>query len=526
MSPSPASNNDDNTLQLLDIEGIVSGSHRRKKNVFGRIFHEDLQYDGDDEDSILGDFTIDEVEEATTTIMDSGFNGVGEEEISPEELESIAGVIETMRALDGKQDLSGLDHHVKKRIRDFRYAQKQRCKKNNFHPFGIVGLYTSLSDIRSDLRWAEHVAHRKRKRKTKLSWEEYETRRRERGFKRPFFAYLLVVLNIAMFVFSLYWSGWQLVPFNVNPLLGPDPEVFVQLGALHTRKMIETGTYYRIFTAIFLHGGFFHLVINIGALFLLSRIVERNHGYFQASFLFLIPAIGGNVVSGVMQPNYILLGASGGLFGLIGVLVADIVLNWKLMFLIFKQYRGRSGCWIRFQCLFWLIFDLFINSVVGFTPFVDNFAHMGGLTYGFLMALTILSKIPFSFFGAPSSDSHQTKILALRLLGVILSFFLLLLTTGLLIRSDGTKAPCTTCLYVSCIPFPFWGGEDKWWRCDGCDSTEGEIFRNRGDLNFSDLSLQCPDGEIEYIDIYADQFSNPVEVEAALPEYCRQYCGS
>jgi hypothetical protein len=101
-----------------------------------------------------------------------------------------------------------------------------------------------------------------------------------------------------------------------------------------------------------------------------------------------------------MQPGFILVGSSGGLFGLMGICVADIVLNWKVLFLVFCNEDGSPVSWsVKCCAVIWLVLDLMANAIIGFTPFVDNFAHMGGLAYGFFISLTVLQCLPLSFFG-------------------------------------------------------------------------------------------------------------------------------
>jgi hypothetical protein len=61
----------------------------------------------------------------------------------------------------------------------------------------------------------------------------------------------------------------------------------------------------------------------------------------------------------------------------------------KLLSIIEKAIQDAE-CWMRFCCIFWLCFDLFVNPLIGFSPYVENYAHMGDLIYGLLVALTIL----------------------------------------------------------------------------------------------------------------------------------------
>jgi membrane associated rhomboid family serine protease len=335
---------------------------------------------------------------------------------------------------------------------------------------------------------------------------------------------MILICSIMMLV-AFHLNNWRIEPLQVNPLFGPKPDVLLQLGALQTREMIQTGTWYRLIAAIFLHGGLLHLGINLVVLGLLGRAVERNHGIAETVSIFFISAIGGNIISCLMQPGYILLGSSGGIFGLIGICVADIVLNWKILFLVFRNYDGSSAGWVvRFFAMFWLGVDLFLNSAVGFTPYVDNFAHLGGFTHGFFISLTVLQRLPLSFFGKGQDLCFKIRIGLLRVIGAALAVTLLFTTGTLLSQSDGIKSPCHKCRYISCIPFPFWS-KDKWWYCDGCDAVSGKVFHRNTDNVFTDLDLFCPDGGGTVdINISSGKFKETSDLQKLLAKYCREYC--
>jgi hypothetical protein len=50
--------------------------------------------------------------------------------------------------------------------------------------------------------------------------------------------------------------------------------------------------------------------------------------------------------------------------------------------------------------VFWLILDLLLNVLIGLTPYIDNFNHLGGLTLGFTFGVAHMQRISFrSFFG-------------------------------------------------------------------------------------------------------------------------------
>jgi membrane associated rhomboid family serine protease len=51
------------------------------------------------------------------------------------------------------------------------------------------------------------------------------------------------------------------------------------------------------------------------ALWYVGKAIELIHGHFQAVSSFVVPAIGGTILSAIFLPQYITVGASGGIFG-------------------------------------------------------------------------------------------------------------------------------------------------------------------------------------------------------------------
>jgi len=48
------------------------------------------------------------------------------------------------------------------------------------------------------------------------------------------------------------------------------------------------------------------------ALWFIGSAVEQSHGFLAAALLFILPAIGGTLLSALFLPEYISVGASGG----------------------------------------------------------------------------------------------------------------------------------------------------------------------------------------------------------------------
>ena len=477
-------------------------------------------FDSLSEDSSEGDESLDrrDVLESLQDLVVMGLMGGTEEGYGGSD-SSIAELVDVLRTIIGDEDLSHLPPRIRRRVKDFHFAQKERSKLQKFQSKGIISLFANLSDIRSDLRWAEDAAWRRENGMPYVSWSDFEAKRR-RGLQRPYMTYCLTFVYIILMVVCFGANGWKVEPMKVNPFIGPSPETLLRMGALNTQTMIKTGSWYRILSATFLHGGIIHVVFNSAAMIFLGGMIECNHGILSTMVLFFVPAIGASILSALMQPEYTMVGASGGLFALIGICLADIFLNWKLLFLVFKNRGEDSGCWKKFRCIFWIVLDLFFQTLIGLTPFVDNFAHLGGLIYGFLLGLTMLERLPLAFFG---EGSRRWKLASYRLFGITTTTVCLVLSSVLLSQSDGFQAPCYSCRSISCAPFPFWS-EEKWWECDWCNYVEGDVIKTRGDEYYSELVLMCPNGKVAHTDILDAKYSDMADIAEDLPDYCRKIC--
>jgi rhomboid protease GluP len=146
----------------------------------------------------------------------------------------------------------------------------------------------------------------------------------------------------------------------------------VAAGAL-TRAQVRAGEYWRLVTAIFLHGGVDHLVSNAIALLILGMVCEHAFGRRQYFVLFVTSGVAGSLVSLLTGPGPS-VGASGAIFGL---QAAAIVL--------FRRWRDRLL--VRDRRIGFVLAAWAAYSVLGglATPLIDNGAHLGGAIAGALL---------------------------------------------------------------------------------------------------------------------------------------------
>lgn len=153
----------------------------------------------------------------------------------------------------------------------------------------------------------------------------------------------------------------------------------------------------------------------------------------------------------------------------VAVFLVWLVLAWQIYFPTGNFSRAKKvniddGSLFRYIVIVAsLIFDVALNCTIGLTPYVDNFTHLGGLALGFLYGLTTGHHISSRFFGVRNTFLH----LLLRFMGIFVSIIAITIAAYFLAKSDGETSPCTKCLYLSCVPFPFWEEPgDRWWHCD------------------------------------------------------------
>jgi rhomboid protease GluP len=151
------------------------------------------------------------------------------------------------------------------------------------------------------------------------------------------------------------------------------PEALLLIGAL-SRDAVLAGEWWRVVTAIFLHGSVNHLVGNAVALLVLGIVCEHAFGRVQLVPLFVWSGIAGSLVSMLTSPGPS-VGASGAIFGLQG---AAIVL--------FRRHRERLLVRDRRIGVVLIVWALYTIVQGMLTPYVDNGAHLGGLLGGMLLA--------------------------------------------------------------------------------------------------------------------------------------------
>ena len=148
-------------------------------------------------------------------------------------------------------------------------------------------------------------------------------------------------------------------------------EAIIRSGAL-ARAQVLQGEVWRLFSAVFLHGGIEHLIGNCLALYVLGMAVEHAFGKVRMGLVFLASGLGGSLLSMALSEGPS-VGASGAIFGLMG---SAIVFFYKFREHFFFREKRLGGVLV-----VWALYSI----VTGFmSPMIDNWAHIGGLIGGAL----------------------------------------------------------------------------------------------------------------------------------------------
>src|SRR5205809_1268473 len=194
---------------------------------------------------------------------------------------------------------------------------------------------------------------------------------------------IFIVLNAVAFLFEISAGDWN------------DPEVLHRIGALDPYSVLVQHEYWRFLSALFLHGGFIHLLFNLFALYVLGPPLERSIGTMRFVVCYLISGLAssagvvGLTILGFVQVSQ-LVGASGCIMGIVGALAGFLVRHRHA-----PQAKQRLGN-IVLIIVIQVAFDLS-------TPQVSMAAHLCGLIAGFLLGLILA---PRTVAGIDDSDAH------------------------------------------------------------------------------------------------------------------------
>ena len=162
-------------------------------------------------------------------------------------------------------------------------------------------------------------------------------------------------------------------------LLREEMQEKLLMWAGNSADTVKMGEWGRLFTASFLHANLLHLGMNAVALWLFGSAVEKALGRWRMVLVFLVGGALGNLLSASVAHYELAIGASGGLFAVIGAFGVGV---WRLRSPMYFSLRRRL-------LLVLVVMVAADFAIGGLEPQVDNLAHVGGLVAGAMLALVL-----------------------------------------------------------------------------------------------------------------------------------------
>ena len=171
----------------------------------------------------------------------------------------------------------------------------------------------------------------------------------------------LMIINVIVFVLMSLSGGSESI------------ENLIKFGA-NSKILVGEGDWWRLFTASFIHIGFFHIMFNMYFLYNIGPIFERLYGSVGFLIIYLVCGIFGNLVSYAFGDVYtVSAGASTSLYGLLGIAIG--------MMVVYRDDAILHSFGASFVSI------VVINVIYSFLmPGVGVLGHLGGFVGGFILA--------------------------------------------------------------------------------------------------------------------------------------------
>ena len=204
---------------------------------------------------------------------------------------------------------------------------------------------------------------------------------------RPVVTYLLIILCVLIFLMQLGSQSYKTGQLFYS--YGLIPSVLMGHNQLPMDLYIIPG-YLTIFTSMFMHGGFMHLIGNMLYMWIFADNIEDNLGPIKFTIFYFLSGVGAAMAQ-VLMDTYSqvpMVGASGAIGGVLGAYLINHP-NAKVLVLIPFGFFSQL---IKIRALyvlgFWFVLQ-FISSGGG----VAYAAHIGGFVSGMILILFFNKKI-------------------------------------------------------------------------------------------------------------------------------------
>ena len=171
--------------------------------------------------------------------------------------------------------------------------------------------------------------------------------------------YLLLV-NVGVFFLEFLWGAELIYVFGLTPAL------------------VKKGFIWQLVTYMFLHGGFFHILFNMFALWMFGCDIERAWGTREFLKYYFITGVGAGFFTFFLSFNSHIptIGASGAIFG---ILVAFVMMFPDRPIYLYFLLPIKA----KYLVIFFAVIE-FLASFRHTSDGIGHFAHLGGMVIGYI----------------------------------------------------------------------------------------------------------------------------------------------
>jgi membrane associated rhomboid family serine protease len=211
--------------------------------------------------------------------------------------------------------------------------------------------------------------------------------------RTPFLTYILIAINVVVFLIQLTYSPGQLQATFINDAIVPAQ--MTRLGWLAPESVLD------VIRSMFFHGGWLHIGSNMLYLWIFGDNIEDRFGKILYLILYFVSGFAAAYLQVIIDPQsqIPMVGASGAIAGVLGaylVLYPRVKVRGLLILGIFTQLTEFPAALV---LGFWFVTQLFsgvasLGAASAAGGGVAFFAHIGGFVAGAVIAFLLMRAVP------------------------------------------------------------------------------------------------------------------------------------
>merc|ERR1711871_790582 len=155
------------------------------------------------------------------------------------------------------------------------------------------------------------------------------------------------------------------------------------MGAKNAARVLYLGEWWRLFTTLALHGGVVHFAVNAVVQLRIGLWLEVLWGHSVWILIYATSGTFSSLVSCVLLPDILSVGASGAICGVIGAGLVYIVMTWhQTLPQDIRERNYHAGT---------LAANIVMTSILSLAPMADFAAHLGGFVSGAVLAVGLFA---------------------------------------------------------------------------------------------------------------------------------------